>query len=257
MIQYRTGQSGGSTAGGGGTHPGGGKPSAGGSKPPNAGGKPANSPVAAHKQAGRPGQTPAQPVAANGASTGKPGGSGTSGGGQTAGNTFTSAADLLKISGFDTAALAKIADKIAINDNPYREGVVNINTASQEALAMVPGMDANMLQAILQYRQNGQTFQTIDDLYSLPGITQQELENTAASLCAKSNIYIVHILVRLPGSARVYAVSASVEIGAIGQQTLQWHEVQRAPGWTNWMVQPALPPATITQSKGSQPGGGQ
>ncbi|CCW34032.1 type II secretory pathway, component PulK [Chthonomonas calidirosea] len=167
---------------------------------------------------------------------GGPGGGGASGGG----GQFTSIGDLLKVQGVTTALMQQIADKITVDNNTYRENVVDVNTAPPEVLAMVPGMSRDLLNAIVQYRQGGQAFQGLGDLFSLQ-VSNDELENAIGSLSTKGADYIIHILVRRQGSPRVYAVSALVEFTPNGPQVLQWREVQRAPGWYQWNAPPLLP----------------
>src|SRR5579875_851723 len=190
---------------------------------------------------------------------GGPEGGGAAGGG---GGQFTSIGDLLKVQGVTTALMQQIADKITVDNNTYRENVVDVNTAPPEVLAMVPGMSRDLLNAIVQYRQSGQAFQGLGDLFSLQ-VSNDELENAIGSLSTKGADYIIHILVRRQGSPRVYAVSALVEFTPNGPQVLQWREVQRAPGWYQWNAPPVLPLPSPSGSSasgtnmGTYSGGGQ
>ncbi len=190
---------------------------------------------------------------------GGPGGGGAAAGG---GGQFTSIGDLLKVQGVTTALMQQIADKITVDNNTYRENVVDVNTAPPEVLAMVPGMSRDLLNAIVQYRQSGQAFQGLGDLFSLQ-VSNDELENAIGSLSTKGADYIIHILVRRQGSPRVYAVSALVEFTPNGPQVLQWREVQRAPGWYQWNAPPVLPLPSPSGSSasgtnmGTYSGGGQ
>lgn len=175
----------------------------------------------------------------------RPGGAGASSGG--GGGQFNSIGDLLNVSAVTPALMQQIADRITINNNTYRENVVDVNTAPPEVLAMVPGMSRDLLNAILQYRQGGQAFQGLGDLFSLQ-VSNQELQSAIGSLSTKCSDYIIHILVRRAGSPHVYAVEALVELTPNGPQVLQWHEVQRAPGWYQWNAPPTLPMPSPTSS---------
>jgi type II secretory pathway component PulK len=155
-----------------------------------------------------------------------------------------SVADLLSASGLSVNDLETFADKIAFDDNPYREYVVNINTAPAEVLALVPGMDRTLLNAILSYRQNGKAFQSLGDLLTLSGVTTQELQQAAAHLTIKSAVYLVRILVRSAGQPGLYAVEALVEMTGQGPRVLQWREAQHTPGWAAWVAPPNLPMPT-------------
>ena len=157
----------------------------------------------------------------------------------------------MKVSGFTPQVMAGVVDRIAVNNNPYRNDVVDINTAPAEVLATVPGMDMTLLNAILQYRSTGQAFQTLADLFTLPGITAAELQNTVGHLTAKCSTYRIRVLVRMRGSQQVYAVQALGELTPTGPQILSWHHVQRAPGWWQWAPPPVLPTPTASTTGSS------
>jgi DNA uptake protein ComE-like DNA-binding protein len=225
--------------------------------------------------AGNTGSKPGGAAAAGGTGGARPGGSGGTGGtgakpsgtsggtGSTSGGTgggsgtsqaFTTIGDLMKVSGFTPQVMAGLIDKVAVNNNPYRNNVVDINTAPAEVLATVPGMDMTLLNAILQYRSTGQAFQTLADLFTLPGITAAELQNTVGHLTAKCSTYRIRVLVRMRGSQQVYAVQALAELTPNGPQILSWHHVQRAPGWWQWSPPPVLPtPTASTTGSSSTP----
>ncbi len=160
-----------------------------------------------------------------------------------ASGSLTSLADLISVPGFTRRTIQQIADKITFDGLPYRENVVNINTAPAEVLATVPGMDSNALQQILEPRQKGQAFQTIGDLFSLKGIRRVQYQRMLPYLCTKSSSYVVRVQVRMSGQLSVFAVSALVEMTAKGPRLLQWREVPRQPGWTYWQPAPKLPPS--------------
>lgn len=194
-------------------------------------------------------------------STGQTGGQGSGGSGQGgagAATGYTSIAQLLQVPGMDSATMQKVADYLTI-DSGTRSNVVNVNTAPAEVLAAVPGMDRQTLNAILSYRQNGQVFATMGDLFALQGVTAAELGRVIEHLSTKSSFYKVHIQVRMPGQQTVYAVSALVQLTSSYPQVLQWREVSRSPGWTCWTTPPTLPAppivSTTTSGSGSGTGG--
>ncbi len=179
----------------------------------------------------------------SGGNTGTPG-SGNTGTGNTSGTpaqSFKSVADLLQVPGFTPTVMQQVADHLTVDDNPYHDHVVNVNTAPPEVLATVPGMDNTILNAILNYRQNGQAFQTLGDLFTLPNIQPTEFQSVMPYLTTKSSVYRIHIKVRMPGQPSLYAVSALVELTDNGPQIRQWREVPRTPGWASWQTPPTLP----------------
>ncbi|MCS6776305.1 MAG: type II secretion system protein GspK [Chloroherpetonaceae bacterium] len=172
-----------------------------------------------------------------GGNAGRPGGIGGIGGQQ---QVFRTLGDLLE-TGLTAEAMQRIADRVKVDDSAYRVNVVNVNTAPAEVLATVPGMSRNLLNAILQYRQSGQAFQSLGDLFRLENVGRQEFQSALNYLTTKTSVYNVRIKVRMPGQQGLYAVSAMVEITENGPRVLQWREVTRYPGWANWVPPPSLP----------------
>lgn len=178
-------------------------------------------------------------------------GGGTPNSGSSGGNTgsapapiFKTIADLLDVPGFTRTVMQQVADKVAIDDSPMRENVVNINTAPGEVLASVPGMDHATLTAILQYRQGGRAFQTLSDLFSIQDIGREIFKKIIPYLSAKSSVYYVRIKVRTSGQQGMYAAIGSIELKSDGAHILQWREVQRKPGWADWIPFQKLPAPT-------------
>ena len=198
-----------------------------------------------------------------GASSG--GGSGTNGGqtggGSTSSGVYKSIADLMAIPNrrqtFDRETMQQIADKVTVDDKPYHENLVNINTASAEVLATVPGMDHSTLQAIIDYRSNGKAFQSLDDLFSISSISRQQFMNTLPHLCAKSSLYRVRVRVRTEGRSSIYAATALIEMTDNGPRVRQWREVPRASGWETWVDSTTLPaPSPPTSTTSTKKSGG-
>ncbi len=183
---------------------------------------------------------------ASGGGTGQSGSGGASGTGAsgTGRPIFKTIADLMYIPGrttFDRETMQKVADRVTVDDMPYHDNLVNINTAPAEVLATVPGMDHESLKAILSYREGGKAFQTMGDLFSITSITRQQFLNFVARLCTKSSLYRVRIQVRSQGSPSVYAAVAMIEMTDNGPRIRQWREVSRSPGWDKWTASAALP----------------
>lgn len=53
--------------------------------------------------------------------------------------------------------------------------LINVNTATVEQLAAVPGMNADLAQGIVKYREDMGDIQTIDELSEVPGISKDLL----------------------------------------------------------------------------------
>lgn len=64
-----------------------------------------------------------------------------------------------------------IVDKITLKDGETRQGLININTAPPEILALLPGMDPQKAQAIVERRE-----ENVSDAPQLQGFTEDEIK---------------------------------------------------------------------------------
>ena len=76
-------------------------------------------------------------------------------------------------------AAAVIAAALLIPSyNAFAEDeLLNINTATVEQLAQVPGLNEELAKAIVQYRDDMGDIQSMDQLAEVPGISKDLLEN--------------------------------------------------------------------------------
>jgi type II secretory pathway component PulK len=171
---------------------------------------------------------------------------------------IASVADLLNIPGVTRQIMQQVGDKLTVTDEQFRTGVININSASDEAMATIPGVDATVYNAVIEARRGGMVFNGLNDLFQLTSLNRRQLQALVDHVCTKSSAYLVRVKVRMPGSRRVYAAQALVELSPppdpaaeqSGQQApqtepqgpkiLQWREVPRTPGWSSWAPAPDL-----------------
>ncbi len=53
---------------------------------------------------------------------------------------------------------------------------INVNTATQEELASVPGLNADLAKAIVEYREDMGDFMSIDELADVPGMNKDAFD---------------------------------------------------------------------------------
>jgi len=120
--------------------------------------------------------------------TGPAGGANPRGGGNrpggappTATATFTSPLQFFRTSRMTVDEFAKIANDITVTNDAYVEGRVNVNTASANVLASLPGLstDANLAQTLVTYRQSNP-----DKLGSIAWIVDALGQNNTSALTA-------------------------------------------------------------------------
>jgi len=118
-------------------------------------------------------------------------------------------------------------------------------------LATLPNIDATTLNAIVNYRKGGQTFQTIGDFIGIQDLSRTEVQNVLPYICTKSAYYKVRVRVRTQSGTGTYAISALVQMTDKGPQIMQWREAQRSSGWALWMTPPKLSTPTPPASSGA------
>ncbi|MBM3215378.1 hypothetical protein FJZ36_10740 [Candidatus Poribacteria bacterium] len=105
---------------------------------------------------------------------------------------------------FTRDELKQAIDSATIVDGQTLTGVVNVNTASQTVLALLPGMDENRAQAIIDRRgtssdkttgattsstQQTQPFTTIGDLLDVPGIDENVFKQIANFVTYRTQVF--------------------------------------------------------------------
>ncbi|HON37943.1 MAG: ComEA family DNA-binding protein [Desulfomonilia bacterium] len=88
--------------------------------------------------------------------------------------------------------------------------LVNVNTASEQELQQVPGMDQSLAQSIVQYRQTNGPFDSVNDLTKVQGIDDQKLQGMRGYLTAEKlniNTAKAEELQNIPGMDQTLAQS--------------------------------------------------
>lgn len=66
-------------------------------------------------------------------------------------------------------------------------GVININTATEDQLRMLPLVNEQLVRDIIAYRNSNGSFESIDDLRNVNGITSQKLDEIRPWLVIKGD----------------------------------------------------------------------
>ena len=118
-----------------------------------------------------------------------------------------------------------IADAVTVETQSDLPGKININTAGADVLACIPGIDKNLAQAIISYRQSSGSFANIGSLLNVTGMTTDLFKQAAPYISARSETY--RILWRgkdwLTGKVR-QRIQAIVHLGLRDVTTLSWRE---------------------------------
>jgi comEA protein len=71
--------------------------------------------------------------------------------------------------------IEEVADMIKGNVRPIREKVLDINTASESELCLLPGIGPSIAQRIVHYREVHGKFRSVKDLVDVRGIGEKRL----------------------------------------------------------------------------------
>ena len=80
------------------------------------------------------------------------------------------AALLLSVAG------AALAEPPSATPQTSLVGVVNVNTATDEELQILPGIGPSRARAVLEYRESHGAFKSVDELTAVSGIGERALE---------------------------------------------------------------------------------
>jgi len=117
-----------------------------------------------------------------------------------------------------------IGDSITIDSNQKQSGAINVNTASVDVLACLPGMTRELAQAIISERQSGGYFANVAELLKLPDMTRDIFKQIAPLITARSETYRILCEGRINSTGARQRIQAIVHIGLSDQQILSWRE---------------------------------
>jgi general secretion pathway protein K len=158
---------------------------------------------------------------------------------------FTSVTQLLSIPGLSQDVAAALMDYVTVSSGAQVSNKININTAPEEVLALIPNLTSDVASAIV----NGRPYSTVGELLTRGIVDQEVFQAIADRLTTKSSTFIVRSIGRLhPGGISV-AETAYLDRSGQTVRVLGKREVGRWPGWASWGWQPpseelTTPPAT-------------
>jgi DNA uptake protein ComE-like DNA-binding protein len=135
--------------------------------------------------------------------------------------TFTSWAQLLQVPGITLQNVSLLLDGLTLDTTDSVNGRINLNTASEQTLNLLPGMTPDVSSALVA-RQG--TFQGLGDLASVPGMSLALLGQIAGMVTLSSEAFIVRAIGAY-GLSR-FAVQAVVVIGENGPMV---RKIERYP----------------------------
>ncbi len=148
--------------------------------------------------------------------SGTPGGTGARGGTQTASSGGGGV--------IDRNQFMELADDVTVEDDRQLPGKININTAGVDVLACVPGIDRNLAQAIISYRQSNGSYANVGGLLDVTGMTVDLFKQAAPYVTARSETYRIFSEGKVDSTGVRQRIQAIVHIGFSDVTTLSWRE---------------------------------
>lgn len=117
-----------------------------------------------------------------------------------------------------------IADEVTVESGPDRPGVIDINTAGVDVLSCLPGIDRQLAQAIVSYRQSSGFFPNVGWLLKVPGLTRDIFKQVVAQVSARSETYRILSEGTISSTHVRQRIQAIVHVGLNDVTTLSWRE---------------------------------
>jgi DNA uptake protein ComE-like DNA-binding protein len=140
------------------------------------------------------------------------------------GSSGQSSADQAEAGVVDENLFMDIADDVTVDSGQSLSGAININTASLDVLACLPGVTRDLAQAIVSQRQSGEFFASAGELLKVPGMTRDVFKQIAPLVTARSETFRILSEGKINSTGARQRIQAIVHIGLQDQKILSWRE---------------------------------
>ncbi|HEX5397919.1 MAG TPA: helix-hairpin-helix domain-containing protein [Verrucomicrobiae bacterium] len=120
--------------------------------------------------------------------------------------------------------LMDIADSLTANSGQNLPGAIDLNTASRDVLACLPGLDPQLAQAIISYRQSSGFFRNVADLLKVSGMTREIFKQVAPLVSARSETYRILCEGMVNSTGVRQRIQIIVHVGLQDVTTLSYRE---------------------------------
>lgn len=117
-----------------------------------------------------------------------------------------------------------IADQLTAQSADNLPGVVNVNSASLAVLICLPGVDRQLAQSIINYRQSSGYFPNIAHLLKVTGMTQDIFKQLGPLVTARSETFRILCEGKVTSSGARQRIQAIVHVGLKDLTTVSWRE---------------------------------
>ncbi len=120
--------------------------------------------------------------------------------------------------------LLEIADDITTGTDQETDGLINVNSAGLAVLQCLPGIDADMAQAIIAYRQSSGFLPNIAWLLKVPGMTHEIFKQVAPHVTARSETYRIICEGKVTSTGARQRIEEIVRVGTDTITTVSYRE---------------------------------
>jgi competence ComEA-like helix-hairpin-helix protein len=118
----------------------------------------------------------------------------------------------------------EFADDVTTADGGDLSGLININTAGLDVLQCLPGVDRNLAQAIIGYRQSSGYFPNTAELLRVGGMTQTLFKQIAPLVTARSETFRILSEGKVTSTGARQRIQEIVHVGLDEVSTLGYRE---------------------------------
>jgi competence ComEA-like helix-hairpin-helix protein len=120
--------------------------------------------------------------------------------------------------------LMEIADDITVAGDADQAGAVNINTASADVLACLPGCTPQLAQAVVSYRHSAGYFPNVAWLLKVDGMTREIFRQLAPRVSVRSETFRILSEGRVDSTGARKRIQMVVRLSVTGFETLGYRE---------------------------------
>jgi competence ComEA-like helix-hairpin-helix protein len=120
--------------------------------------------------------------------------------------------------------LEQIADGLTLASATDLPGLININTASLDVLICLPGVEASLAQAIINYRKSTGYFDNVAGLLKVDGMTRDIFKQVVPLVTARSETFRIICEGKINSSGASQRIEEIVHIGRSDIETLAYRE---------------------------------
>jgi DNA uptake protein ComE-like DNA-binding protein len=124
----------------------------------------------------------------------------------------------------DENLLMQIADDVTATDDKTLAGAININTAGLDVLVCLPGIDRDLAQKIISYRQSSGFFANPAELLKVDGMTRDIFNQVVPLVTARSETFRILAEGRVKSTGVLQRIQAIVRVNLDGVKTLSYRE---------------------------------